>query len=633
MGSRGGDIVLADSGAVRAVALSPDESLLAVAREYAVEICDAATTRPLRVLAGHTGAVRALAFSPSGERLVTSARDGTVRVWDVRTGGVTLTVDVEYPGAVCFFPDGERVAVGAGLRDLLVVDAAGRTTTLGSGGGARSLGFSPDGTLLLAVEDGGGCRVYEVATGRVRLDLPRGWRRRRRVVGAAFTTDGSAVTLVDESGAVRVRDLADGRARVVAGAVLQRPQRIEEVVLPGGGAQVIVSAHNIVSRLDIRDAATGAVTAALGGVDGLVTALAAGRRRIVVGVSEGLVHVWDRPGEEPVVTDRVYDPVWDVRISADGKFLATQDNNGDVHLWEVATGRVRDRFAGDLYRQVGVAFTPDGTGLAIAGLKSPPQVRDVAGDRVRLTLDHPPDTTSAMYFSPDGRRLLTVDRDKLVRVWDAATGRLERQHGAAPDKVAWSPDGDSVALISFSQISMWHLPSRRVTTLFESPSQPYPKVSKALAFSPDGRMIAAVGERADIWIWPREGGPVTRVLRTGLNESLALLAFSPDGARLAVAPFNGAPRILDAVTGAVVREFPGHYSRVLALTFGSDGATLVTASADGTARQWDAATGAPMTTFVPLPGGEGAAILPDGRIVGHGAGQRIWRVAGAGLDE
>jgi WD40 repeat protein len=331
-----------------------------------------------------------------------------------------------------------------------------------------------------------------------------------------------------------------------------------------------------------------------------------------------------------VVTRRLYDPVWDLRLSPDGRLLATRDNNGDVHLWQIATGRLRERFAGGLYHHVGVAFSPDGTGLAVADLKSPPQVRDLAGGRVRLTLDLPPDTTSAMHFTPDGRRLVTVDRDKHVRVWNAATGTLEHKLEAGPDKVVCSPDGDTIALITIWRIIMWHLPSGRSSTLFDTSSEAGPKVSSALAFSPDGREIAAAGDRKDIWIWPRRAPAARRVLSTGLTESVGFLAFSPDGARLAVAPFNGAPRILDTATGAVLCEFVGHYDRVPALAFSPDGATLVTASIDGTARQWDAKTGAPITTFVPLPDGDGVAILPAGRVVGRGAERRLWRAGDLG---
>ena len=612
---------LADSGDVSGLAFSPDESLLAVARDYAVELCNAATGRPLRVLAGHTGNVRALAFAPDGRRLVTAARDHTVRVWDVPTATLTLRVTVDYPSAVRFFPDGTRIAVGAGSGDILVVDEDGGISTFWTGrtsGTVESLAFSPDGTLLAVVDHTGRCRVHEVATGAIRFELRRG---RHHPVGLAFTPDGSGLTVVDRAGTIRVRDLAGGRLRTVTKAAQKPKEPVQEVAVPAGGARVVATPHEITRRLAVRDAATGAVTATLDGIEGLVTALAAGEKRIALGDSEGRVQIWPGTGGQPVVSKRAYNPVWDVRCSPDGKLLTTLSNNGDVHLWEIATGRVRDRFPGDLHHPVGAAFTPDGTGLAVAGLKSPPQVRDLADGRVRLTLDQPPDTTSTIVYSPDGRRLITfgtLGRDDRVRVWNAATGAVEHSLEAHPDRVVCSPDGATVALLTMWRIVLWHLSTGGTSTLFDS------RVTSALAFSPDGRLIAAAADRNDIWIWPRDAPADRRVLRTGRRESVHLLAYSPDGARLAVGTFDGAPRVLDATTGALVCEFVGHYGRITALTFAPDGATLLTASIDGTARRWDASTGELLATYVPRSAGAGMAVFPDGPVVGD-PGDRLCR--------
>ncbi len=69
-------------------------------------------TAGARVLAGHTGAVNSVAFSPDGARLSTASEDKTARVWDTATGDLvhTLAGHADAVFAAPFSPDGRRIA-------------------------------------------------------------------------------------------------------------------------------------------------------------------------------------------------------------------------------------------------------------------------------------------------------------------------------------------------------------------------------------------------------------------------------------------------------------------------------------------------------------------------------------------
>ena len=123
------DLVSA-TGSVSRLAFSPDGTLLAAAREYAVEVRDGITGEPLRVLAGHTGDVQGVAFAPDGRRLVPTSFDHTVAIW---------------------------------------APVAGRAARiLANQGSVYALEFSPHGGLLAVAPDDGAPRIHDAATGAVR---------------------------------------------------------------------------------------------------------------------------------------------------------------------------------------------------------------------------------------------------------------------------------------------------------------------------------------------------------------------------------------------------------------------------------------------------------------------------------
>src|SRR5262245_42910497 len=116
------------------------------------------------------------------------------------------------------------------------------------------------------------------------------------------------------------------------------------------------------------------------------------------------------------------------------------------------------------------------------------------------------------------------------------------------------------------------------------------------------------------------------------SARIGALAFSPDGTLLASASDDFTTRVWDAATGKQTAELKGHTSRVLGVAFRPDGARVATASSDGTVRQWDPRTGQEVAPPYERHTGEVlvAAYSPDGRWIasaGTDRTVRVWRAA------
>ena len=191
-------------------------------------------------------------------------------------------------------------------------------------------------------------------------------------------------------------------------------------------------------------------------------------------------------------------------------------------------------------------------------------------------------------FSPDLRRYATSGgEDKTVRVWDTQTGDLLLSidgHDKNVASVQFSPDGTRIVTNEHyptNTVWIWDAATGKKIADLRSHSNQVGDIR----FSPTGHRMATSSMDQTTRLWDRDGNPVA-VLR-GHKGRVNTSAFSPDGSRVATAGMDRTIRLWDAANGDFLGVVFGHTGDIHRVEFNADGSEILSVASDGTLRSWD----------------------------------------------
>jgi len=303
-----------------------------------------------------------------------------------------------------------------------------------------------------------------------------------------------------------------------------------------------------------------------------------------------------------------------------------------------------------------LSYSPDGRHLVEASMDSKPGIRvhDLLSREPPRSLTTRPSRRAV--FSPDGRTI-AGGPDHRVTLWDAKTGDLLATLSEAdpaerdPENgfsnlgaLVFSPDGRWLAagfgaLYSFSddarqKVMVFDVAQRKVHQTFVTPTQ-----VSAVAFSADGKLLAAAGHNGTVWLWDTsswdEIGRWQGPAGTGYGSILFLSGgqvgeAGRPGDLLATGSRSGRIDLWDVRTRALARQLHGHIALVSFMALSPDGRTLATASCDRSIKLWDTGTGRELRTLCRTGGWMWAlAFSPDGNTLATGGLDvlRLWEAS------
>jgi len=318
-------------------------------------------------------------------------------------------------------------------------------------------------------------------------------------------------------------------------------------------------------------------------------------------------------------------PIRSVVFSPDGQTLASSDNDGQVRLWDVKARSLRKAVTGHSGPVWSVTFNPDGKTLASAS--SDRTVRGLWPMKPSLghvSLPEHPSGVLSTVILPGGRTIGTACGDSRCRFWDLETGgpagSIELP-GREIDDLAVSPTERLVAIAdSGGTIHIRELPAGTERISFPAAVKPG-WGCWGLAFTPDGRALAAMGRDSTAALWNPHSGKRLKNIQLDATESrsgLHHLTLSPDGGLL-IAQRQSHLEVWNLKEG-IVRDLPTtHEYPIFCAAYSPNGQVIATGDEDRLVKLHDATTWRQVRTLVGHPGLVTAlAFSPDGRTLASG---------------
>ncbi len=319
-----------------------------------------------------TERVDSVVFSRDGASILTGARDGRARLWDVETGKLLHLLDEHTNSitAVAFSPDGATALTGSldGTARLWDVKTGKQLHVLHPTSGVREVAYSPEGTTVLTVANNfSELQLWESTTGK-QLKVVKGYNLFCSVsfifCSVSFSPCGKFLCVGSKDGTVRLLDIKTGQPlpTLLEGHI----NWVSSVAFSPDEAIVLTRSDDCTVRL--WNSQTGKQLHVLRYAMHLSVAFSPDGTTVLTGSKDHIARLWDvKTGKKLKKLKGHTKPINSVAFSPDGITALTGSRDGTVRLWDVKTGQQLHILEGHTWPISSVAFSPDGTTVLTLG--------------------------------------------------------------------------------------------------------------------------------------------------------------------------------------------------------------------------------------------------------------------------
>ncbi len=315
-----------------------------------------------------------------------------------------------------------------------------------------------------------------------------------------------------------------------------------------------------------------------------------------------------------------------VAFSPDSSQIVAGSENGSLYFWKPTESSEPERAKISNSSIKCLSFSKDGAEIASGCADSCVQVTRVADRKKHGRTFTAHNSVGSVSFSPGTRELfIATEREHSVSNYDLTSGKKlwEQFLPGLADRLTTSPDGRTLALGNgLGDILIFDTKSKKIVKTIKA-YKPYALNDEAdiylwaLAFSSDGKLLAASDDLGNAKIWDVESGALVQTLPKQ-TSAVAAFAFAAENSQIAIGTTSGDITIFDLSKKTKNLVLGNLQNKITSLTFNKDNSELVSACENGLITLWDVAHTKQLCGMIALPEADSkadswAVITPDGR--------------------